>query len=1083
MKNKNKIEYEIDRIGQIDFEDFKTEIEKEDKINQSKKKEIREIPIDIKKSQRQKKIILKGIEVYFPYEPYENQKIYMEKVIEACEKGSIAGLESPTGTGKTLCLLCSSLAWLKYKRNDMIKNKKKYENIPKIYYTSRTHSQLSSIIKELKKTCYLPRNSVLSSRDYMCVNNVIKGYKGKMLNNKCTEIRLKKNCKYFYGAEKILTSAYDNCDIEELFNIGYKNSFCPYFFERYKKESSDIIFLPYNYIFEPSIKGKLKINLDNSILIIDEAHNIQEICENAVSCSLNTKILEEIYKDLNVFKNLIEGTNFLPKNSEMKNINIKQIDDEMKIIDSIKNYLKSIKIKTGKWWPDIGLKLTTKEMFDIFFEGSKGKNKIQKTISPINENNGLTTSNLNEHINFLNKIETFINEEVQKGTLLSNYISVLTLIDTLSKNYIEFIESGDQNPLNNYSNNYKFFINDIENSSYGQKKITKDRTLFLFCFNPGFGFKLITNEGIKSIIITSGTLSPINGIESELKCSFDIQLENTHVIDMNQVNFSILTNSTRNSKVQFLFNNQNKNNIEMIQQLGYSISDLCKITPGGILVFFTSFSFLNMCINIWTDKRIISEIEQYKEIFKDMHDQYKNKLILKNFIESNQNKNSKGAIFFSVCRGTSSEGINFNDDYARMVIVVGIPYANLGDIKVQLKKEYLDEFNRNYFKFIPDKKVTKLTGSDWYNQSASRTVNQALGRVIRHVNDYGSMILIDIRYKDMIYKGLISKWIRNVCRFYSDDNIINVVKNFFEGMKNFKPKILNKKINALLNYDKEYDDYVDKCIINQQDLNGKMSILGNGFISAKKLCDDSSDKKRPNDDRNFVIKNDIHFSKGKIINNKENITHRNNEKKEIVNKINLRNSLVVCKNINQKDNIENNILFSQEDLNQFLNDNESLFNDESSKKNDYKNKENKSNNVNKIKILNDSEFEIKMKDTPKTVNKKIKEDIPTDKIFEKLLKMKQNSQLEEFLGKYNLKLDFDEHVENNNLNENNEEGKLKCPICFEIQKDNNEIHFSVSRCGHIICNNCWEKCLNNKLECPICKKKVTKKTLVQLFLN
>ena len=47
MKNKNKIEYEIDRIGQIDFEDFKTEIEKEDKINQSKKKEIREIPIDI----------------------------------------------------------------------------------------------------------------------------------------------------------------------------------------------------------------------------------------------------------------------------------------------------------------------------------------------------------------------------------------------------------------------------------------------------------------------------------------------------------------------------------------------------------------------------------------------------------------------------------------------------------------------------------------------------------------------------------------------------------------------------------------------------------------------------------------------------------------------------------------------------------------------------------------------------------------------------------------------------------------------------------------------------------------------------
>ena len=125
MKKKNQIEYESDISEKIEFDDYNIEFEKEDKINQSSKKEIREIPIDIKKSEHQKKIILNGIEVYFPYEPYDNQKLYMSKVIEACEKGAIAGLESPTGTGKTLCLLCSSLAWLKYKRNEMIKNKNK----------------------------------------------------------------------------------------------------------------------------------------------------------------------------------------------------------------------------------------------------------------------------------------------------------------------------------------------------------------------------------------------------------------------------------------------------------------------------------------------------------------------------------------------------------------------------------------------------------------------------------------------------------------------------------------------------------------------------------------------------------------------------------------------------------------------------------------------------------------------------------------------------------------------------------------------------------------------------------------------
>lgn len=51
-------------------------------------------------------------------------------------------------------------------------------------------------------------------------------------------------------------------------------------------------------------------------------------------------------------------------------------------------------------------------------------------------------------------------------------------------------------------------------------------------------------------------------------------------------------------------------------------------------------------------------------------------------------------------------------------------------------------------------------GMEWYVQQAARAVNQAVGRVIRHRDDYGAVILLDERYGKPQQLQALSAWAR-----------------------------------------------------------------------------------------------------------------------------------------------------------------------------------------------------------------------------------------------------------------------------------------------------------------------------------
>ncbi len=69
-------------------------------------------------------------------------------------------------------------------------------------------------------------------------------------------------------------------------------------------------------------------------------------------------------------------------------------------------------------------------------------------------------------------------------------------------------------------------------------------------------------------------------------------------------------------------------------------------------------------------------------------------------------------------------------------MVFGLPYPNSQSVEIKEKKAYFDrlcQLDSSY----------GFTGNDYYENLCMKTLNQSIGRAIRHVNDYATIMLVD----------------------------------------------------------------------------------------------------------------------------------------------------------------------------------------------------------------------------------------------------------------------------------------------------------------------------------------------------
>ena len=125
--------------------------------------------------------------------------------------------------------------------------------------------------------------------------------------------------------------------------------------------------------------------------------------------------------------------------------------------------------------------------------------------------------------------------------------------------------------------------------------------------------------------------------------------------------------------------------------------------------------------------------------------------------------------------------MNYCSHNVKFVIVIGIPFASLKEIKLKAKKKYLEYKNNEFVDFFKNEKIKPVIWKDWYTLNAVKSVNQSIGRLIRSNKDYGSIILIDKRYTDINIRKFISDWINNYAVIYKE----NKIEDFIDDLKRF----------------------------------------------------------------------------------------------------------------------------------------------------------------------------------------------------------------------------------------------------------------------------------------------------------
>ncbi len=267
----------------------------------------------------------------------------------------------------------------------------------------------------------------------------------------------------------------------------------------------------------------------------------------------------------------------------------------------------------------------------------------------------------------------------------------------------------------------------------------------LFCVNPAGNLRSCMRRG-RSTILFSATLLPILYYKTLLGAEegdYEVYAKSVFRPDKLglYIGSDVTSRYTRRGDAEYY-------------RIASYIHNIIEKRQGNYMVFFPSHSFLQRVFEIY--RKYFNEEETVECILQESHMNEESREAFLNRFRGNEDcdlqrliqmdiemEEERSLLGFCVMGGIFSEGIDLKNDSLIGAIIVGTGLPQVCNERELLKK-YFDGWGENGFNYA-------------YRYPGMNKVLQAAGRVIRTVDDFGVVALLDERFLSPAYQRLFPR--------------------------------------------------------------------------------------------------------------------------------------------------------------------------------------------------------------------------------------------------------------------------------------------------------------------------------------